>query len=341
MKKYAILLNPGHNRVYFQQSQLLALCEMEIASAKISCTITDIEIVSICDVPYLTFNCENLNNEDGEVLGKLSFFYALFEISKDMFLPLPLPPFKYLDDGISSLLKYSGKTNESFTRMLINLAIFSGDFTKDIKLLDPLAGKGTTLFEGLICGYDVYGVEIGSKVVDEVHTFFRKYLEKEKFKHDIKEMKVSGANKSFSAKRYSFSFAKTKEEYKDNKLKNLEIISCNSVYVDKLYKKNNFDIIVADLPYGVQHSNVTNEKQSSFTRNPKELLSSCLPSWKEVLKPKGVIALSWNSFLTTREMVVNILEDKGFSVFKGGAYEKLEHRVDNSIKRDVVAAQKQ
>ena len=52
---------------------------------------------------------------------------------------------------------------------MINVALLSSDFynTKDINLLDPVAGKGTTLFESLIAGYNIYGIEINPNVVHE------------------------------------------------------------------------------------------------------------------------------------------------------------------------------
>lgn len=341
MKKFAILINPGHNRVYFESSKRLALGELEIVGKKLSAQLNEISLQTICSVAYVVFKVKDLNEKDKQILSHLSFFYALFEMRDEGLFPQNAEGSFFIDPGISALLKYTGKTNESFTRMLINLAVYSGNFENGkIKLLDPLAGKGTTLFEGLVCGYDVSGIEIGPKVVAEVHTFFKKYLEREKFKHTITDEKISGANKSFAGRKISFSFAKTKEDFKDNLAKRLEIVCGNSLYADKFFKKNSFDVIVADLPYGIQHGNVTNEKQSSQTRNPKELLKSCLPVWTELLKCGGTIALSWNSFLLSREDVCALVKQKGLFVFDDVIYASFEHRVDNAIKRDLIVAQK-
>lgn len=118
------------------------------------------------------------------------------------------------------------------------------------------------------------------------------------------------------------------------------MVAGNSVYADKFFKKNSFDAIVGDLPYGVQHGNVTNEKQSSLTRNPKDLVKACLPAWKTVLKPGGVIALSWNTFVFPKPQFAKIMEDEGLAVLEEGAYSQLEHRVDNAIRRDIIFAKK-
>jgi tRNA G10 N-methylase Trm11 len=257
-------------------------------------------------------------------------------------MPIEKNNFNYFNTDISSILKYTGKTNEIFTRMMINVALFSSDFYNEanIKLLDPIAGKGTTLFEGLICGYDVYGIEIGDKTVSEAYQYIKKYLETEKYKHNTKIEKISGENKSFTSSRYIIETAKSKEDFKQENFKTIELIAGNSVYANKYYKKNSFHIIVGDLPYGVQHGNVTNEKQSSLTRNPKELLMSCLPGWRDILMPGGTIVLAWNKFVLSKEEMNSVFEQNKFSVLQNDDYNNFEHRVDQAIKRDIIVAKR-
>jgi tRNA G10 N-methylase Trm11 len=153
-------------------------------------------------------------------------------------------------------------------------------------------------------------------------------------------MKISGPNKSFSSLRHTFETAKSKEEFKRKNTKTIELIAGNSLYANKYYKKNYFDIIVGDLPYGVQHGNVTNERQTSLTRNPTELLNACLPSWLEVLKPKGIITLAWNSNVLPRNKMEQLFEEQGLIVKNDGPYLQFEHKVDQSILRDIIVAQK-
>lgn len=346
MNKYAILVNPGHNRVYFKTAKKLSISELKIGLSKLSSKCLDIRERYIANVFYITFTTENsLSTDDIFLLSRLSFAYAIFEIvfidKLEYLRPITTPRFQYMDTKISSILKYTGKTNEIFTRMMINVGLFSSKYFNDeIKLLDPLAGKGTTLYEGLICGYDVYGVEIGKKVVNESYRFMKRYLETERYKHTTMIKKISGENKSFVASKYIIDIARTKEELKENKSKHFEIIAGNSIYIDKYFKRNFFNLLVSDLPYGVQHGNVTNQKQSSLTRNPQELLSACLSGWYHVLKPDGVIVLAWNTFLLSRDQLVKLLEDAGFSVFSDEVYLEFEHKVDQAIKRDIIVAKK-
>ena len=342
---YAILFHPGHNRVYFEASLNLSVSEFIIVAQKLSTEYENVRRQNLFGVDYLTFQTTDaLTEVDVKIISDLSFIYALFELAsldgETYFKPIEKTSVDFVDESMGTFLKYTGKTNEIFTRMMINLAYYSQDNSENIRLLDPISGKGTTLYEGLIKGYNVYGIEIGEKVVNEAYHFVKRFLESARYKFDHTSMKISGPNRSFSALRHTFKTAKTKEDFKSDHTKTIELIAGNSLYASKYYKKNHFDMIVGDLPYGVQHGNVTSEKQSSLTRNPAELLKSCLPSWLEVLKPNGVIVLAWNRNVLPRMKMEQLLEEKGLTVRKDEAFLQFEHRVDQSIIRDIVVAKK-
>ena len=89
----------------------------------------------------------------------------------------------YLPEKISSILFDTRETNE-FTRMMINVALFTSrfDFSEDVKLLFT-SGRGTTLFEGACAGFDVCGIEIDKNSALDCYAFFKKFLSKERLKH--------------------------------------------------------------------------------------------------------------------------------------------------------------
>lgn len=347
MMKYALLANPGHNRVYFEESKKLAAAELELALGVLSVPCGGIAPQNLCGVYYLTFEAEApLPEEDIAVLSRLSFVYAIFGMAEvegnPALLPVQLADYEYIGSDIGTILKYTGKTNELFTRMMLNAALLSAgirDF-RGKRLLDPVAGKGTTLFEGLVYGMDVYGMEVGDRAVADGCRYLQKYLQTGKYKHSMKQERVSGANKSFSAERRHFEMARGREEAKRGEYRVFEMVAGNSAYAAHLYKKNFFDVIVGDLPYGVQHGNVTNEGQSKLTRSPDALLKACLPAWREVLRKDGVVALAWNVNVLPRCEAEQILEDAGFTVLRGGVYDRFLHRVDQAILRDVILARK-
>ncbi|MGI5900567.1 MAG: TRM11 family SAM-dependent methyltransferase [Christensenellales bacterium] len=350
MHKYAVLMHPGQSRVFFDQSKGMSLAELELCCARMDSGCKNIEQKAICGVDYICFDAENpLSPRDIDLLSRLSFFYALFKLhGKDestCLLPVSPSGFEGFGVNIAGMLKYSGKTNETFTRMITNAAIFSSDFQHDsspaLKLVDPVCGKGTTLFDGAYCGYDVYGAEVAEKVVNEAAVFFRKFLESERLKHTFQKQRQSGPNKSYSANVYKFTYARSKEGLKSPlEARELNLVAGNSMHLSSFFGKNFAHVIVGDLPYGVAHGNVSGAQQSAKTRNPKELLKSCLPSWIETLKKGGVIALSWNVFLISKEEIAKVLQAGGLTVLTGGPYDKFEHRVDQAIKRDIILAKK-
>lgn len=346
MVNYALLGNPGHNRVYFEESKKLSVSELKIAAETMSVHCYDMRELTIADIFYIGFSADtHLSEDDIKILSRLSFVYAIFELTehedKTLLLPIPWQTSYFIDTDISTILKYSGKTNELFTRMMINVAEMSCTFNEShMRLLDPIAGKGTTLYEGLTLGHDVYGIEIGTKTVKESYHFLKKYLETKKYKHTSKIMRASGKNKSFTATKHMLDIARTKDEVKSDRQRHAELVSGNSMYTNAIYTKNYFHMIVGDLPYGVQHGNVTNEKQSSMTRNPKQLLVACLKSWYDVLKPGGVIVLAWNTHVLPRPELTEIFRNAGFAVFDDEVYLEFEHPVDRSIQRDIIVAKK-
>ncbi len=346
--EYAILCNPGHNRVYFEASLQLAQAEFSLVARKLSVPCGQAGIQMICGIPYFVFQAEKeLSVIDIRRVSELSFVYALFSLKREgqevALRPIQRTDERFVDESIGTILKYTGKTNELFTRMLIHVAQLTQETGEEqnLRLLDPVAGKGTTLYEGLIRGFDVYGVEIGDKVTTEAYHFLKRFLETARYKFTCKTVRISGENKSFSASRHTFQIARNKEDLKNRNLRTAEFIAGNSVYSHLFFKKRFFHMIVGDLPYGVQHGNVTSEKRSSLTRNPSELLEACLPAWKQVLKPGGAVVLAWNSNVLSREKLAVVLEKHGFRVLQEGPFLEFEHRVDLSIRRDIIVAVKE
>ena len=349
MPGYLIMRNPGHNRVYYDQADKLALAELKLAALRFQQTCSDIKVLDLEGVGYLHFSVPMaLGAEEVAIVSRLSFIYALFQMAGEEQDPLLRPQAllkpEYLDPKLSILLKYSGKTNELFTRMMINVALLSSAFTAAdrIQLLDPVAGKGTTLFEGAIYGYDVTGVEIERQFVHEAFIYFKKFLELEKYKHAITRNQMYAGENGKDAYIQLFEYARTKEEFKEEAdRKVLALIAGNALHTGRFFKKERFHLIVGDLPYGVSHGNVTRKKHASPTRNPLELIQECLADWHKVLKVGGVLVLAWNTFVLPRQDLVKAVETKGFKVLKSSPYDEFTHRVDQSIKRDILVARKE
>lgn len=342
---YLILQYPGHNRVYYQSSDTLALAELQIAGQSIDAQILENRIEEIAGIRYISIRTDApFSDHDRTILSRLSFVFALFSMDdQSRLVPIELPTSHYVDPKISTLMKYKGKTNELFTRMMINVAVHSSNFEFDtpLELLDPVAGKGTTLFEASTFGYHAFGIEVEGNALQEGQIFFKKFLEQERLKHSRSNRVVYKNEDGRPAQITEFKYALSKDEFRDESTqKYLAMVHGASKEAHKYFKKERFHIIVGDLPYGIKHGNKGGKVYGSPTRNPVDLVSECLPEWKKVLKKGGVMALAWNSHLISRKKFGEIFRNEGMEVLAEAPYDQFEHRVDNAIKRDIIVAKK-
>lgn len=344
--QYLILQNPGHNRVYYLSADKMALAELNIALLRLSISTKSTKIEIVKGIRYISFETETeVGETELDIISKLSFVFALYQVVQVNHIPylkpIQLTDYAYLNTKISSLLKYPGKTNELFTKMMINVALLSSDFNyhDKINLLDPVAGKGTTLFEAGIYGFDAYGIETNAKAIHETTVFFKKYLETEHIKHTFEKRRIAGSNKTNAIQAEEFFYATTKSDFKnrDNQHK-LVLINGNTTHAQSYFKQAKFQLLVGDLPYGIYHGNTT--EKSGGTRNPYELLSTALPGWKTILRQGGTLVLAWNSFLVKREKLAQLFAENGFVMPENTVYGAFEHMVDKSIKRDIIVAKK-
>ncbi len=343
MHKYVIMLGLGHNRVYYDASELMAEAELKLALNNCNIDYNNIKIEQIGGVDYITFFTSiTLTATHLEILSRLSFLYAIFKVQdQNLLLPQEKIAFEYFDSKITSLLKYSGKTNEIFTKLMINVAVLTRGYKKNerLSLLDPVAGKGTTLYQGLVNGYNVCGIEIMSKFVKETNLFIKKFLTKEKIKHNSRTQKLYKDKHNNTANVTYYECARSKEEYTNSPLR-IQIICGDTTISNKYLKKDSFDIIVGDLPYGIGHGSHTDNTQKSLTRNPTELLHKSLDSWHNLMKKDAVMVLAWNTYLVPRIKMLELLQSHNFVPKTGNIYDQFEHRVDNSILRDIIVATK-
>ena len=100
----------------------------------------------------------------------------------------------------------------------------------------------------------------------------------------------------------------------------------------ELFGKKRFDAIVTDAPYGVAHGAST---ETGRDRSPAALLRAAIPVWARQLKHGGALGISWNTFGLPREDLASLLANAGLAVVDDGGF---EHRVDSSIKRDLIVA---
>jgi len=315
----------------------MAVNELLYAGRLLSEPPVDIRDEDIGGVPYVLFGRgAMLTAGDVRILSRLSFAYALFEMRDGLLAPIARDHGYFIDEDISAILKYSGKTNELFTRLMLNLALANPPGAAPLRVLDPMAGKGTTLYEALMLGADAYGAEINPKPAYESFVYIKKHFEMARYKHTSHTEKTGGADpagKKFTATRYQVEMTRSKEEQRAGNSRKFEMVAGDTRHVSTYFKKDFFHAIVADLPYGVQHGAKKKPQGGGLTRNALELVKEAMPGWVKVLKPGGAVVLAWNLFLIDHEQMADLFAVNGLTVLDMPDF---SHRLDQATHRDLI-----
>jgi SAM-dependent methyltransferase len=363
MSRYAFLILPSHNRVYADASPSMARAELAVLSAALPdgrIAGDSVAETVIGGVPYVTFEADELSDGDEALLANLSSLYALFEVTgfgatgpagnplrPVLLKPVPLRRLDRYDDDLLTILKYSGKTNEQFTKLLLNVTLASSAFaveagTRRLAVLDPLCGRGTTLNQALMYGFDAYGADLDARDIEAYAVFIQRWLKDKRLKHQASFAPVR-RDRRVVAKRLTAEFAATKDEYKAGDIQHLDVVEADTTRIGEFFRAASADLVVADLPYGVQHGSHATGRAGgpkTLTRNPLELLRSAAPVWAKALRPGGALGISWNSRVARREDAADALTAAGLAVLDSPEYRAFRHRVDQAITRDILIARK-
>jgi len=328
MSHILALISPQRSTQYSDIAGILA--PIELTLSPLGQSISSIEQVKLGRQKYLQITTKD-DVFDDKALYELenlsmtnSFFYYYGQIGSlngPFLKPIEIPSDHELPCDLLMTRRYKGKTNEMFTHFLCNIARYSSNFShrhwRDIRIFDPLAGGGTTLFTALYLGAETAGIETRPKDVKSTVAFLKQYTKEQGIFCSLKEERL---NKSI--KKYWFNIGKNKRKcllVKGDTVDSSQLISG--------FKKPH--CIVTDLPYGIQHGGKITD-----------LLLGAFPVWASLIVSGGTIVMSWDSSRFSRKKMINLL--KGVSnirVLEGDMYENMSHRVDRVIKeRDVLVA---
>ena len=321
--RYSLLLWPHSNGRYEQAILTPAANELSLILSSFDID-ARCEAEVLCGVRALSFDSELLSEQILDALSAHSHAFWVCVQEGNAFVPLRGACVPTLGGDLPYILKYKGKTNERFTSMLINLAYFASDYSKaeHPTLFDPMCGKGTALFLALNRGFDACGTDIDKKSVAEAVDYFKKYLETHKIKHTSRvSSQTIGKTQAVSV-----------HSFEANGLK-LNIASADGGIINRVYTKQKANIIVADLPYGVQHAPGRLEKFD-------QMLEEALPAWKDSLLPGGTIAVAFNTHTLPLEKAREVMEKQGLTPLRGGIWDNMSHWVEQAIIRDVAVCKK-
>jgi SAM-dependent methyltransferase len=334
---YALLVHPSANRVYALASEALTVAELGVlAATRLEGRIRPAGPVRIAGVPYLTFDGDPIT-DDLTYLGEVSTAMALFERTGDTLAPRELPRRDRFDDDLLTILKYAGKTNELFTKLLLNVTVWSGTpQDRPLRVLDPMCGRGTTLNQVLMNGWHAAGIDVDERDFDAYTAFLPQWLKLKRLKHtaDVVPLRRDGKR---LGRRFQVEIGASKQEWKSGRAVTLDYANTDTLHARAVHKAASFDAVVADAPYGVQHGSRSGGR---LERNPLDLLQDAVPIWAELLRPGGALGIAWNTHVASRDDALAALTAAGLEVLDRGPYRDLEHRVDQAIQRDVLVARK-
>lgn len=336
MKKLALKITPQRSAQYANMTEKLA--GPELLASPLGTAIQQIEPVTFAGQGYLLVTID----DEGEIspaleemlprLGATSEAYEFFEHIREVKGPFLRPletsftPFLPLE--MAEIRRYKGKTNEVFTRVLLNIAVFAGAYSNQctgrLRVLDPLAGGGTTLFLALATGYDAFGIEHQKQDVDTTVVFIRQYLNSIHIPY--KELDERGRR---AGRRYQFEIGR-KGATRNLVLAHGDTCEAN-LHMQEVPGGPHMHAIVGDLPYGIQHFGEISG-----------MLSKALPVWAGMLLPGGTVALAWNATRVERAAIIELVERHSqLRVRNDPPYTQFVHTVDRVIKkRDVLVAVK-
>ena len=159
---------------------------------------------------------------------------------------MPLTPVAYLDDDLLTILRYKGKTNEQFTKLLFNVTLAASAHAADwpgrrLRVLDPVCGRGTSLNQGLVYGFDVDGIEIDRTAYDAYRTFLVTWLKDKRFKHQVDTRCRSRRDGKVAGRRVEVVFARDKDEYKADDVQRVRLVNDDTTQAGEHYRKPVFD----------------------------------------------------------------------------------------------------
>jgi SAM-dependent methyltransferase len=343
MTSYALLVAPSANRVYAHAAPQLTVAELAVLDATVGQgRLGPAEVTELAGVPYLAFEGD-LAPVDLAHLANVSTALALFEREDDLLRPVALHRLDRFDDDLLTILKYQGKTNELFTRMLLNVTVQSSSaagraLTDRLRILDPLCGRGTTLNQAVMYGWHAAGVDLDDRDVEAYAAFLPTWLKRKRLKHTANTSRLRRDGRTLG-RRFQAELAPDKESWAAGDPITVTVDHADTRAVPDIFRAGSFDAVVTDAPYGVQHGS-RSATSPSLQRSPLDLLAAALPGWVRVLRPGGAVGIAVNIRTSPRADTLQALADAGLEPLDSEPYRGFEHRVDQAIVRDIVVALK-
>jgi SAM-dependent methyltransferase len=339
MPTYALLTLPTQNRVYGRAAVELGLAELaSVDRLLLGGRLGQPELTTLAGRSYYLVEADRLDAEALDAIALLSGVYAAFELHDGRLAPVELPRVEHLPDDLITTQRYQGKTNEHLTRLMVNLALAAlgpSSTSRRPTVFDPACGRGTTLNQALLYGLDAVGMEIEKSAVEAYALFIRTWLENHRLKHRLAFRPVRRDGRTV-AHLLEAEFSASRHELERGQPQRVRMVAADSVGAGDHLRAGSADLLVVDLPYGVQHGSRAGGGRRE--RTPEAFLEAALPAWRQVLRPGSSACMAWNTRVLTRARLAELVAGAGFEVLEGSPFDGFAHRVDQGIQRDLLLA---
>ena len=190
-------------------------------------------------------------------------------------------------------MKWLRKTNADFTRLLLHCARAVSGFAQSdapLTVLDPMCGKGTTLFCALEEGDHAVGMDVDAKALLEADQLLG-FLKMNRLKHKREESSLT-VPKGKPVRSVGYRLSTSIEGWKNGDERTFRLLNGDLGVLPAVMARESCHLAVADLPYGVQHAPSEGRKVMSLANFASKVCESCFA----VLKHGGAIALSFNTY---------------------------------------------
>jgi len=305
-----LLVDPLARGAYFSDTWRVAEAELRIAFPDADVHLDPHHTLQFVDV--------DLPEEAAPLLTRMSWVQGIFAPHGDGLRLVDVDPGFRLPRDLVWGNKYRGKTHELVTQLAIHVATLASSLPSPRTLLDPMAGRGTTLLWGLRHGLESWGVEKDPEALDHLQRHAKRQTKLHRLKHSLQRGGKRGKEGAFLDLRFPVDDVR------------LRLVTGDSRHLPRLVQKKRFDLIVSDLPYGVQFVG------PKGTRNPIEVLRACAPAWAASLNPGGAMVLIYNRLQPAREQLAAPFVEAGLVL----SPTEMAHRMSESILRDLLVLTK-
>ena len=313
MTEYALLMSPRADAAFFAKAIDVAEEEVRGATGKVPGRLLQ------GDMTFLTLDADP---SDLPALARLASVLGVFLRDGDLMRPMDVTGAFSLHPDFVWGEKYRGKTNETLTQLLLNIALQTAEPRDPAErvVFDPMCGRGTSLLWAMRYGFRAIGVDQDDTVLRDLQRSLKKWTKLHRQKHKLSHGWVQRANKKGVGKYLDFAAADT----------SLRVIIGETADAFDLLQRKPVDLLISDLPYGVEH------KAGRDTRNPLHVISAAAPAWTKCLAPGGAMAIAFNSYLPKRAALIEAFDGLGLEIIE----RPLAHRMSEAILRDILVLKK-